>query len=79
MLESKINIQQLIAVAAIASMGTEVLVNNPRKLRTVFQADKSPPKVRTYVPKMDTPDAKEIAEWNAKVEATKQAKKARKR
>ena len=69
-LESKMKIATAFALAAVSGMSFPDS-SNPIRTKHVR------PKLKPYVPKMVTASQQEIAEWNAKVEAKKAAKKYR--
>ena len=61
----------MIQAMLAAPMASDFL-DNPKLKRMITKSN-----VQTYVPKMVTASDKEIADWNAKVEAKRKAKKSR--
>jgi uncharacterized membrane protein len=67
-LDSKMKVATMFAIAAASGMG---LPQEFTKIKTKHVK----PKMKSYVPKMVTSSEQEIADWNVKVDARKQAKK----
>lgn len=73
MRNSRQSMSSLIAVA-----GLMMAASNLPSEATMQRAMPRPPKPRPYRPSMKTAQDREIAEWNAAIEAKRQARKGRK-